>query len=137
MEGVEHAVILNRRSQLGRQPFHRIGLGHDLIDVIAIDALKRALLESDPEGLDARQDHSPQAFGTGIGLNCYAAWIKQDCKGWHDAHLNQGGSVTELSVTDRGRGWAVMETPWSSDCRGAVPFCSSSKKLTNETTAKI
>jgi hypothetical protein len=67
--------------------------------VIAIDALKRALLESDPEGFDARQDHWPQAFGTGIGLNCYAAWIKQDCKGWHDAHLNRGGSVTELSVT--------------------------------------
>jgi hypothetical protein len=73
MEGVEHAVILNRRSQLGRHPFHRMGLSDDPIDVIAIDALKRAHLESDPRGLDAHQDHWTQAFGTGMGLNCYAA----------------------------------------------------------------
>ena len=38
--------ILNRRSEPGRHPLHRIGLGDDLIDVIAIDALKRALLEA-------------------------------------------------------------------------------------------
>ena len=36
--------ILNRRSQPGRYPLHRSGLGYDLIDVIAIDALKRAHL---------------------------------------------------------------------------------------------
>jgi len=34
--------ILNRRSQPGTHPLHRIGLGDDLIDVIAIDALKQA-----------------------------------------------------------------------------------------------
>ncbi len=47
-------MILNRRSQLG--------LGHDLIDVIAMDALKRALLESDPRGLDAHQDGPSSAL---------------------------------------------------------------------------
>ena len=78
-----------------------MGLGDDLIDVIAIDALKRAQLESDARGLDMGQDHWPQTFWTGVGLKRYAAWIKQDCKGWHDAHLNQGGSITELSVTGR------------------------------------
>jgi len=50
-----------------------MGLSDDPIDVIAIDALKRAHLESDPRGLDAHQDHWTQAFGTGMGLNCYAA----------------------------------------------------------------
>jgi hypothetical protein len=47
--------------------------------VIAIDALKRAHLEADPRRLDACQDHWTQAFGAEVGLNCYAAWIKQDC----------------------------------------------------------
>ena len=51
IEGVEHAGILNRRSQPGRYPLYRSGLADDLIDVIAIDALKRAQLESDAEGL--------------------------------------------------------------------------------------
>jgi hypothetical protein len=46
--------------------------------MIAIDALKHALLESDPRRLDVCQDHWTQAFGTGMGQNCYAAWIKQD-----------------------------------------------------------
>jgi hypothetical protein len=54
-------------------------LGDDLIDVIAFDALKHAHLESDPRRLDVCQDHWTQALGTGVGLNCYAAWIKQDC----------------------------------------------------------
>jgi len=44
--------ILNRRSQPARHPLHRVGLGYDLIDVIAIDALKRTLLESDPRRFD-------------------------------------------------------------------------------------
>jgi hypothetical protein len=34
-----------------------MGLGDDLIDVIAIDALKHAPLESDTRGLDVCQDH--------------------------------------------------------------------------------
>jgi hypothetical protein len=50
-----------------------MGLGYDLIDVIEIDALKRAQLESDARGLDVRQDHWSQTFGTGVGLNRYAA----------------------------------------------------------------
>ena len=78
-----------------------MGLGDDLIDVIAIDALERVQLEADARRLDMSQEHWPQTFGTGVGLNRYAAWIEQDCKGWHDAHLNQGGSITELSVTGR------------------------------------
>ena len=45
------------RSQPGRHPFHRMGLGDDLIDVIAIDALKHAPLVSDTRGLDVCQDH--------------------------------------------------------------------------------
>jgi hypothetical protein len=49
-----------------------MGLGYDLIDVIAIDALKRAQLESDARGLDMRQDHWSQTFGTGVGHNRYA-----------------------------------------------------------------
>ena len=73
IEGVEHAGILNRRSQPGRYPLHRLGHGDHLIDVIAIDALKRAQLESDARGLDTRQDHWSQTFGTGVGLNRYAA----------------------------------------------------------------
>jgi hypothetical protein len=70
---VEHAGILNRRSQPGRNPLHRFGLGDHLIDVIAIDALKRAQLGSDARGLDTRQDHWSQTFGAGVGLNRYAA----------------------------------------------------------------
>jgi len=50
-----------------------MGLGDDLIDVIAIDALKRAQLESDARGLDTRQDHWAQKLGTGVGLTRYAA----------------------------------------------------------------
>lgn len=50
-----------------------MGLADDLIDVIAIDALKRARLEPDARGLDARQDHWSQTFGTAVGLNRYAA----------------------------------------------------------------
>jgi hypothetical protein len=70
-----------------------MGLGDELIDVIAIDALKHAQLEPDARTLDLSQDHWPQTFGTGVGLNRYAAWIEQDCKGWHDANLNQGASI--------------------------------------------
>ena len=46
IEGAEHAGVLDRRSQPGRHPLYRIGLGDDLIDVIAIDALKRAYLDT-------------------------------------------------------------------------------------------
>jgi len=49
------------------------GIPHHLIDVVAIDALKRAHLESDAGRFDMRQDHWPQTFGTGVGLNRYAA----------------------------------------------------------------
>ena len=49
--------MLNRRSQSGTHPLHRMGLGDDLIDVIAVDALKRAPLESETRRLDACQDH--------------------------------------------------------------------------------
>ena len=49
--------FLNWRSQPGRYPLRRMGLADDLIDVIAIDAVKRAQVESDPRGLDAYQDH--------------------------------------------------------------------------------
>ena len=70
---MEHAGILSRRLQPGRYPLHRFGLGDNVIDVIAIDALKRAQLESDARGLDTRQDHWAQTFGTGVGLNRYAA----------------------------------------------------------------
>ena len=73
IEGVEHAGILNRRSQPARYPLHRFGLGDHLIDVIAIDALKRAQLESDAGGLDTRQDHWSQTFRTGVRPNRYAA----------------------------------------------------------------
>jgi hypothetical protein len=56
-----------------------MGFGDDLIDMVAISALKQALLESETRRLDACQDHRTQAFGTAMGQNCYAAWIKQDC----------------------------------------------------------
>jgi hypothetical protein len=108
-----------------------MGLGDELIDVIAIDALKHAQLEPDARTLDLSQDHWPQTFGTGVGLNRYAAWIEQDCKGWHDANLNQGASITELSVTDRCRLRAVMKTPWTHRHLGAVPFCSLLKSQTD------
>jgi hypothetical protein len=49
------------------------------MDVIAVDALKRAQLESDPPRLDLCEDHRPQAFGAGMGLNGYSACIEQDC----------------------------------------------------------
>jgi len=85
-----------------------MGFADDFIDVIAIDALKRANLESDPRGLNVRQNQWTQALGTGMGLNCYAACVEQDCQGRHNDHLNSGGSVTELSVTDRCRDGTVM-----------------------------
>jgi hypothetical protein len=56
-----------------------MGFADDFIDVIAIDALKRADLESDPRGLNVRQDHWTQALGAGMGLNCFAACVEQDC----------------------------------------------------------
>jgi hypothetical protein len=73
IEGVEYPGILSRRLQTGRHPLHRFGLGDHLIDVIAIDALKRAQLGSDARGLDTRQDHWAQTFGTDVGLNRYVA----------------------------------------------------------------
>jgi hypothetical protein len=36
-----------------------MGLGDDLIDAIAVDAMKRAQVKSDPRGLDTYQDHRP------------------------------------------------------------------------------
>jgi hypothetical protein len=74
--GTERAVILKRRAQPGRYPLHRIGFGDDLIDVIAIDALKRAQLEADARGLDLRQDHWRPTLGTWVGLNRDPTWIK-------------------------------------------------------------
>ena len=81
VEGAKRAGVLNRRSQPGGHPLHRIGLSDDLIDVVAIDALKRAHLESEPGRLDARQDHWTQTFGTEMGLNCNAAGVEQDREG--------------------------------------------------------
>ena len=48
---------------------------------MAINALKRAYLGSDPAGFDARQDHWTQTFGTSMGLNCYAAGVEQGGEG--------------------------------------------------------
>ena len=45
-EGGLFGSILNGRSQSGKHPLHRMGLGYDPIDVIAIDPLKRAHFES-------------------------------------------------------------------------------------------
>ena len=58
-----------------------MGFADDFIDVIAIDALKRAHLESDPRRLNVRQDHWTPALGADVGPNCYAAWVEQDCQG--------------------------------------------------------
>jgi hypothetical protein len=58
-----------------------MGLGEDPVDVIAIDALKGVHLESDPRGLDVRQDHWAQTFGTLMGLDCDAVCVEQDCQG--------------------------------------------------------
>jgi hypothetical protein len=41
-------IFLSWRSQPGRHPLRRLGLGDDLIDVIAVDAMKRAQVKSDP-----------------------------------------------------------------------------------------
>ena len=71
--------VLIRRLQPGRHPFHRLGRSDDLIDVVTLDTLKRAHLVSNPRRLDLCEGHRPQAFWTGMGLNCYAAWVKQDC----------------------------------------------------------
>ena len=92
---------LVRRPQPARSPLHRIGLGDEPVDVLAVYALKRAHLESDPGGFDARQDHRTQTFGTGMRLNRNAAGVEQNCERRHDAHLRPGLSVTALSVTGR------------------------------------
>jgi len=73
--------VLDRRLQSGRSPLRRFGLSDHLIDVVAIDALKHAHLESDAGGLDMRQHHWPQTFWTGMGLYRYAACVEQDCQG--------------------------------------------------------
>jgi hypothetical protein len=70
--------MLSRRSQFGMHPFHRMCLDNDLIDVIALDALKPAPLESETRRLDGCQDHWARASGTEMGLNCYAARVEQD-----------------------------------------------------------
>jgi hypothetical protein len=48
-------------------------LGYDVIDMIAIDALKRAQLETDAPGFDTLENHGSETFGTGVGLNRDAA----------------------------------------------------------------
>ena len=73
IEGLEHAGILKRRSQPGRYPLHRFGLGDHLVDVIAIDALQRAQLKADARGLDTHQGHWTPTFRTGVRLNRDAA----------------------------------------------------------------
>ena len=80
-EGAKRTGILVRRPQPGRSPLHRIGLGDEPVDVIAVDALKRAHLESDARGLNAHQDHWTRTLGTDMGPNCYAACVEQDCYG--------------------------------------------------------
>ena len=50
-----------------------MGLGCDVIGMVAIDALKRAQLETDAPGFDTLKDHGLQTFETGMGLNRYAA----------------------------------------------------------------
>jgi len=65
--GSSQLSCLNRRSQPGRHPFHRMGFGDDLIDMVAIDALKPAHLESDPRRLDACQDHRTPSDQRHIG----------------------------------------------------------------------
>jgi hypothetical protein len=67
---------LSRRPQPGKKPLHQVGFADDYIDVIAIDSLTH--LESDPRGMNVRQDHWTQTFGTGMGLNCCAARVEQD-----------------------------------------------------------
>jgi len=112
-------ACLNRRPQSGRHPLRRTAFADDFIDVIAVDALKHAQLEANARGLDTCQDHWTQTFRTGMGLNCHAACVEQDCWGWHDAHLNSGRSVTELSFTEgavSGRWWShhgiiAIDTP--------------------------
>ena len=71
--------MLDRRSQPGRHPVHRMGLCNNLVDVIAHDALKNAPLESGTRRLDGCQVHWARAFRTEMRLNCDAAWIEQDC----------------------------------------------------------
>jgi len=71
--------VLDRRLQSGRSPLRRFGLSDHLIDVVAIDALKHAHLESDTRRFDAHQDHWSETFGTSMGLYRYAACVEQDC----------------------------------------------------------
>src|ERR1043165_396778 len=61
---------LNRRSQLGRHPFHRVGRGDDFIDMMAIDALEHAPFESETRWLDVCEYHRACTLGTGMGRNC-------------------------------------------------------------------
>jgi hypothetical protein len=72
---------LDRRPQPGRNPLHRVGFADNLIDVIAIDAPKRADIKSKPSGLYVREDHWTSAPGTDVGRNRDAAWVEQDCQG--------------------------------------------------------
>ena len=66
-------LAAGRRLRPGRNPPHRRGLGDDVIDMIAIDALKCTQLETDAPGFDTLKDHGLQTFETGMGLNRYAA----------------------------------------------------------------
>lgn len=47
--------------------------------MMAIDALKHAPLESETRWLNMCEYHRACALGTGMGRNCYEAWIKQNC----------------------------------------------------------
>ena len=47
--------------------------------VVAVDALKRAVLKSNTYWLDVCEDHRPEAFGADTRLHSYAACIEQDC----------------------------------------------------------
>src|SRR4030095_7958355 len=65
--GSSQLSCLNRRSQPGRHPFHRMGFGDDLIDMVAIDALKPAHLESIRDGLMRVRTIGPKHLGQGWG----------------------------------------------------------------------
>ena len=83
-----------------------------LMSVIACGALECSDVETTGTGCNACQHHSCLARG--------AKWSLDD----HNARLGSGGSVTELSVTDRCREWTVMKSLWHHACPDAVPFCS-------------
>ena len=66
----------------------RVSGDHHLVNVIALRALKRAEVETQPCRHDASEHHMSTALWTNGALNLNVDTVKQGMRFWHNASLN-------------------------------------------------